>query len=253
MAYGRESASPPVTRSTGVDGLLAACIALSDTLGDDFDPVTFLALLISRTEQLTGVRDVGIVLTEPAGLIRTMTASTERSRSITRLQAEHAEGPCHDCRRSARAVVVDELALERARWPRVAPVAFRAGFRSVLAVPLQHHGTVVGVVQLLAARPAAFVPETRALVQALGDIATIGLLQHVRMLRTRSQLTHLEHALHSRIVIEQAKGIVAAQAGVAVDCAFELLRRHSRDHNRRLRDVARAIIDGAIDARELSS
>jgi hypothetical protein len=106
--------------------------------------------------------------------------------------------------------------------------------------------SVIGALNLFSTERRALEHEDLAVAQALADIATIGIIQERSLRDTRALASQLESALESRIVIEQAKGIVAERAGVGVDVAFQRIRRYSRDHNRRLTDVARDVVSGAL-------
>ncbi len=84
--------------------------------------------------------------------------------------------------------------------------------------------------------------------RAFADLATISILQQRALGEIRIINEQLQHALTSRVVIEQAKGVVFARAGIDMPQAFERLRHYARDHNLRLTDVAQAAIDGTLDA-----
>jgi AmiR/NasT family two-component response regulator len=85
----------------------------------------------------------------------------------------------------------------------------------------------------------------------MGEMAAIGLIQE-RALRERGLLTeNLQAALISRVVIEQAKGMLAEYLKMAVDDAFQLLRNYSRDRNLKLSAVARDVVDRRILAAAL--
>ena len=88
--------------------------------------------------------------------------------------------------------------------------------------------------------------------QGMADIAAIALLQERTVRESRGVIAELQGALNSRVVIEQAKGMLAESAQIDVDAAFVWLRTHARDHNRRLSDVARDVIDGRLDAAALT-
>ena len=212
--------------------------------------VGLLTLLSSRVMQVTGSHDVGVLLADERGA-RILTASTPRTQSVTRFQAVHAEGPLHDCWRDARPVLAPTLVDHRARWPRFVMHALEAGFTSVLAVPLQDDGHVVGALNLFTSHRVPLSEEACDTVAALAELTTLALLQHRELLNAEVQLVQLRFALQSRIVIEQAKGIIAAQSGATIDASFALLRSYSRDHNRRLREVAREVIEGAVHAHDL--
>ena len=131
------------------------------------------------------------------------------------------------------------------RWPRFAPRALAAGFGSVDALPMRLRGTVIGALNLFHVKPGRCKADVEA-AQALADVATIAILQHRATLEAQVVNQQLQHALNSRIVIEQAKGMVAQRAGLNMEHAFSALRTHARDHNLRLVDVAEAVIGGSL-------
>ncbi|HEX5586877.1 MAG TPA: ANTAR domain-containing protein, partial [Acidimicrobiia bacterium] len=140
------------------------------------------------------------------------------------------------------------LADETRRWPNFTPFSREKGFHAVSAVPMRLRASVIGALNLFSTDRRALAHDDVAVAQALADIATIGIIQERSLRDTRTLAGQLETALESRIVIEQAKGVVAERAGVSVDAAFQRIRRYSRDHNRRLTDVARNVVDGSLRA-----
>jgi GAF domain-containing protein len=158
------------------------------------------------------------------------------------LQSE--EGPCLDCYRTGQAVLNQNLIKLGGRWPRFGPVALEAGFRSVHAVPMRLRGLIIGALNLFRADDGEM--DDVPVAQALADLATIAILQQRAASQAQVVNEQLRHALNSRIVIEQAKGMLAERAGLDMGAAFSWLRNHARDHNRLLVDVARAVIDGAL-------
>jgi AmiR/NasT family two-component response regulator len=108
--------------------------------------------------------------------------------------------------------------------------------------------SVLGALNLFSSYARALDRKEVAVAQALADIATIGILQHREIQDTRAVASQLEGALQSRIVIEQAKGVLAERSQISVDAAFARFRQYARAENRRLSDVARDIVDGALPA-----
>jgi GAF domain-containing protein len=168
-------------------------------------------------------------------------------------QLQHQEGPCLDCFRAGEPVVNTDLAEATDRWPRFAPFAVAAGFRSVHAVPLRRANDVtVGAMSLLDSAAGRLETDDVQIVQSLAAVATIRLLQERAMHGAQVLTDQLQTALHSRIAIEQAKGAVAQVLGVTVDEAFELMRGYSRRHHQRLSELARTLIDNPADIALLS-
>ena len=217
-------------------------VEVADTLVDDFDLIEFLQMITARTGELIGVPAVGLLLADIHGQLQVMAASDEATRLLELFQIQIREGPCLDAYVAQTAVVNADLRTAGDRWPAFAPRAAASGFRSVHALPLRLRATVIGALNLFGAQPGALEPGDVKVVQALADVATIGLLQE-RAIRHGEVLTEqLQHALTSRVVIEQAKGALARAQGGDVDGAFELLRRYARSNNLKLIDVARTVV-----------
>jgi GAF domain-containing protein len=228
------------------DRLVAeAFVELADTLVDDFDVLDFLHQVTVRCAQVLGVAAAGVLLTDQRGALRVVAASTEQTRLLELLQLQTDQGPCPECFHTGRAIAVADLSAATDRWPRFVAEARQSGFASVHALPMRLRTDVIGALNLFGDRPGALDEDTIRLAQALADVATIGLLQ-ARAIRQRETLAEqLQTALNSRIVIEQAKGVVAERRGVDMDQSFTLLRSGARATNRRLSELARAVVDGS--------
>jgi GAF domain-containing protein len=161
------------------------------------------------------------------------------------------ESPCLDCYRTGQPIVNQNLAEVDRRWPRSTAEALTAGFQSVHAPPMRLRGTIIGALNLFHRVPGEMQQADVDAAQALADVATIGILQH-RAAREASVINEqLNTALNSRIVVEQAKGMVAEREVLNMEQSFTRLRVHARNHNLRLVDVAYAVIAGTLAAVEL--
>jgi transcriptional regulator with GAF, ATPase, and Fis domain len=219
-------------------------VEMADTLTADFDVVDFLHLLTRRCTELLDVDAAGLLLADQRGTLHVAAASTETTRLLELFQLQIDEGPCLDCFHTGRPVEIPDLAAASDRWPQFAPSAARSGYASVCALPMRLRDEVIGALNLFAAVPGALDPQQQRIAQALADVATIGLLQE-RKITSRNVLTgQLEHALHSRIAIEQAKGVLVERLQIDPGEAFDLLRYSARSQNRRLAELAAAIING---------
>jgi GAF domain-containing protein len=218
-------------------------VELADTLVDDFDLIDFLHLLAERCVQLLGVSAAGLLLTDERDRLQVVAASSERTRLLELFQLQTDQGPCVDCFRSGQPVSVADLTATD-RWPRFASAAAEVGFAAVHAVPMRLRAEVIGALNFFDAVPGPLDGAKLRLGQALADVATIGLLQQ-RTIHRRDTLTEqLQTALRSRILIEQAKGVLAERLNLDMTEAFALLRGTARNRNRRLSDLAQAIVDG---------
>ena len=228
-----------------------AFVRLADTLVADFDVIDFLGTLARYATDLLSVTASGILLADHTGALNTIAASTEQARILELSQLQNAEGPCLDAFRTGTVVQCPDLAAATDRWPMFASAALAAGFAAVHAVPMRLREQTIGGMNLFSAHPAALDAETSRLAQGLADVATIGIL-HQRAVRAHEVVTEqLQSALTSRILIEQAKGVLAERLGIGIDEAFDAVRRHARDQNLKLADAARAVTEGAVDVRPL--
>jgi GAF domain-containing protein len=234
------------------EDLLAAFIEFADTFVDDYDVVEFLHRLATRCVELVDASEAGIMLADTDGTLRYVASSSERMRLVELYELQQDQGPCLDAYRGGTPVLCGTMLDANMRWPRFAPQFRDAGFASVSALPMRLRTDVIGVLNLFSSTPGPLGPEDQMVAQALADIATIAILQERTLRDAHIVTSQLEAALESRVVIEQAKGIVAERAHVNIDAAFALLRGFARGHNRLLSQTAREIIDGTLAADALT-
>jgi GAF domain-containing protein len=219
-------------------------VEMADTLVDDFDVIDFLHGLTERCVQLLGVAAAGLLLTDQRDTLQVIAASSERTRLLELFQLQTDQGPCVDCFRTGRPVSVADLP-SAGRWPAFTAAAAEVGFAAVHAVPMRLRDEVIGALNLFDTAPGPLDEDKLRIGQTLADVATIGLLQQ-RAIHRRDILTEqLETALRSRVLIEQAKGVLAERLHLDMADAFTLLRGNARSRNRRLSDLAQAVVDGS--------
>ena len=218
-------------------------VDLADTMIADFDVIDFLHMLTDRSVRLLSVAAAGVMLADPRGRLRVAAASSEAAQVIELFQIQDDQGPCLDCCRTGQPVSGINLAGPAQRWPRFAAAATQAGFGAVHALPMRLRDQVIGALNLFGTGTTPMGQEELRVGQALADVATIGLLQERNVRRAETLAEQLQVALNSRVVIEQAKGVVAERLRLGMDQAFHLLRDHARDTNQRLTDVARQVVD----------
>jgi GAF domain-containing protein len=221
-------------------------VELADTLVADFDVVDLLTRLAYRCVDVLHVGAAGLMLAAPDGELRLMASSSETMRLLELFELQSQEGPCLDCYRTRQPEVNQDLATVSDRWPRFAPEALAAGFESVCALPMRLRGTVIGVLNLFHVETGEMRQADVEAAQAFTDVATIAILQHRAAMEAQAVNEQLQHALNSRIIIEQAKGMVAEGGGLDTEQAFGTLRSYARNHNLRLVDVAASVIDGSL-------
>jgi GAF domain-containing protein len=122
------------------------------------------------------------------------------------------------------------------------------GLRGVHALPLRLRGQIIGALNLFSIHPDDLPAEDLQVAQALADVATIGILQERAIQHNETPIEQLQGALNSRIIIEQAKGVLAERGGLDMDQAFGRLRAYSRNTNTGLARAARDVVDGRLDA-----
>jgi GAF domain-containing protein len=233
--------------------LAQTMVELADTLVDDFDVIELLTRLTDRCVDVLDVAAAGLMLVTPDGDLRVMASSSDAMRVLELIEEQADEGPCPDCFRAGAPIVNQRLDLAIDRWPRFAPKAIDAGFRSVSALPMRLRGQMIGALNMFRIDEGEMREQDVAAAQAFADVATIAVLQNRAVTEAQLLNEQLTHALNTRIVIEQAKGVIAERAGLDMADAFARLRRHARNHNLRLADVAREITTKAMPVDALDS
>lgn len=205
------------------------------------DSLSVLEDLTETATSVLGLAGSGVLLAVD-DVLTFATAFPEPVAALEQVQERDQRGPGIDACRSGHVVTVPDLALAGEQWSGYAAEAARRGLLAVAGIPLRLGGVRVGALSMYAATPREWLEEDVAAATALADVAT-GCLISASRLREKEQLAaQLQSALDSRVVIEQAKGIVAATEGTTIPEAFELLRRYSRDHNLSLRAVAGDVV-----------
>jgi GAF domain-containing protein len=226
-------------------------VEIVDTLVDDFDVVDVLTLLASRCVELLGAAAAGILLVDNNGFLRVIGASSDEIQLLELFQIQNEEGPCMDCLRTGSVVIVADLDRD-SPWPLFARESVDAGFPSVCAVPLRLRDHTLGCLNLFMTERVALSPADVLLARALADVATIALVQDQATRAAAVRERDLQHALDSRVVIEQAKGMIAEHGHLDLDEAFSRLRSFARGNNRGLTAVASAIVDGSLQLQTLA-
>jgi transcriptional regulator with GAF, ATPase, and Fis domain len=244
--------TPPAgSAPTREQQLVRAFVDMADTLVDDYDVVDLLHRLAGYCVSLLGATAAGLLLSDQRGSLHVVAASDERTRLLELLQLQADQGPCLDAYRTGVPVHTDDLAVERNRWPVFVPEALAEGYRSVQAIPLRLRRQVIGALNLFGRDATLLGQENLDIARALADTATVGILQE-RAIRHGEVLTEqLQTALTSRVIIEQAKGVLFHAGGIPMDQAFERLRSYCRSHNLQLSVIAEDLARGTRDPRTI--
>ncbi|MEU3269752.1 GAF and ANTAR domain-containing protein [Saccharomonospora sp. NPDC006951] len=222
--------------------LLLAFVDIADTLVDDYDVIEVLHRLADYCVSLLGASGASLLLSNQQGGLHVMASSPDHA---SPLEVQTDQGPSLDAYRTGQLVQIDDLTAAATRWPEFATAALAEGFHTVQAVPLQLRGQIIGALNLFG-RETGLGQRNLRVARALADTATIGILQERAIRRGEVLTEQLQRALNSRVIIEQAKGVLSHAAGIPMDQAFQHLRTYCRSHNRRISDVADAIVRGQL-------
>lgn len=207
-------------------------------------------VLHNLTEEMTQVLDLagaGVMLVHD-GRQRFVTAAIEAIADLERVQEDSQEGPCIDAVATARPVTVSDIAVSEPsqRWPDYTSAARKIGIQAVAGIPMHTDGVAVGAVNLYDSQPRTWASEDLRIAGIFADIAT-GYLVHASAARRQQRTAEqLQQALNTRLVIEQAKGVLATKHTISIDDAFGRLRKYARDHKERIHDVARGVVQGDV-------
>jgi GAF domain-containing protein len=229
--------------------VVQSLVEMADTLVDDYDIVDMLTGVADRCVSLLGASAAGVMLATPAGSLGLVASSSEAMRLLELFELQAQEGPCLDAYRIGEPVGPESLQAGAGRWPRFSAAALRAGFQSALALPLRLREVTLGALNLLQGTPSPMADADVIVAQAFADLAALSITHHRASAEAQRLNEQLSAALTSRVVIEQAKGVISERAGIDLAEAFSRLRGYARNHNLRLTDVAQAAIDGTLASR----
>jgi GAF domain-containing protein len=210
-------------------------------------PVTLeeaLDRVVAGADALFGVDGTALMLVDRDQVLRNLAVSDPRAALLEELQAEHEEGPCVDAFDDKEPVAADDLSRED-RWPAFSPDAARRDLLAVLASPIPYSEQAVGVVAVFATEPHPWTGAEREAIVAFTELVALLILNAMEATERGRLAAELQVALDSRVVIEQAKGVLVGRHGLTTRQAFERLRRAARDQRRPLAEVSRAVVSAA--------
>lgn len=228
--------------------LLDTFVELADTLASDYDVGELLQLLVNRCADLLLADTAGVLLETAGGRPALAAATSDEMLKIEDLEVSLGQGPCLEAYTIGAQVLVEDLEEAHDRWPEVVPRIVEIGMRSVAAFPLRLRDDHIGALNLYRSQPRAYAAHEVRLGQALADMAAVGILQQRSVSEAERRSAQLQHALDSRVVIEQAKGVLAERRGIPLREAFEVMRRYARNNNRKMRDVCDQVLTGDGDS-----
>lgn len=228
-------------------------VEITHSLVDEFDVVDVLQTLVDSTVELLNVDAAALMLSDQRGELRGMASSSEQARLLDLVEIQSNDGPCIDSFHSGEQVLNVQTAVAEQRWPIFTPAAVAAGFGQTHALPLRLRGQVIGALNLLTTDVRDLTDQDVIVGQALCDIATVCILQDRAVHEHEVVAEQLQGALNTRILIEQATGVLAERTTVSTADAFAAMRAYARRNNLTLRTVADSVIDGTMGDLTLAS
>ena len=224
--------------------LFATLIELADTTTTGFDLVSLADRLVRACVEVLGVTAAGIMLADHHQALRVFASSNEETRILELLELQNNDGPCLEAFRTGTHIEGTDLSQLTDRWPHFAAAAMSAGFNTAYAVPMRLRGQTIGALNLFQAEIETFSTRKVNVARVLADMAAIGIVNHGSLRQQEVLAQQLQGALNSRVIIEQAKGVVAERQGISLGEAFEYLRTTARSSQRPIADVALEAVTG---------
>lgn len=225
---------------------------LTQEIVADLDVIDFLSGLTQHCVEILGAAATGFLVVDHRGTLNVMAASTDHAEILDVLYLQAEEGPLLDSVTTGDAVLCEDLTDAAERWPRFVSAATNAGFDATFATPMRLRNDILGGLSVLHTRSVALSPDLVVLAQTLTDIATIALVNERTTRRDELVVEQIQAALNDRILVEQAKGVLAEHLNTTVDKAFRALRHGAQRNGQRLADFARAVVDGTADTAQIS-
>lgn len=226
--------------------LVRTFVTLADSLVDEYDVIELLQTLVDHATELFDASASGIILGPDDEHLDVIVSTSEESRLVGLMQIRAGEGPCVEAVTTGRVVSVVDRAEMSERWPTFAQAADELDYLSVHAIPLRLRGQTIGSLNLFRNQEGALNKDDAIAAQALADVATISVLQERTIHDSGVVQQQLQRALESRVLIEQAKGVLSQTHRLDMDAAYRLIRHRARSTETPISVVATGVIDGTI-------
>jgi GAF domain-containing protein len=231
----------------------SAFVAMTDALMNEYDVVDLLSTLLNACADILGMDAGGILLADPTGDLELVASTSEEAEIVETIIVAAGEGPCIDCYEKAEHISVADIDTVAKKWPKFHSAAKEQGFRSTYAVPMMLRDEVMGVMNILGSELHEVSEADGRIAQALADLAVLGVL-HERNFRTPYLVTEQMHlALDTRVLIEQAKGVLAQRENLTMTEAFEALRSYAHTQGTTLRRVAESTVLRTVTTEEIAA
>jgi GAF domain-containing protein len=231
------------------DTFLKSLRGLTSSIARTYDLNQMCFDLCETVTEVLGADGAGVTVADASGALRYVTATNEEAATLERTQELAQSGPCMTAHEDGRVVAVDDVNLHSG-WPAYLQVAESVGVGSVLGVPLATEARKLGALDVYSYEKRVWTEENKTVAEVFSDMTTAYILRSTELAEARDLGEQLQTALDSRVVIEQAKGMLASRHGVHVDAAFDVMRSHARSKQLKLADVAHAVINDGYDIAE---
>ena len=232
----------PLINEEGVRAVLDNLSAFVRTLLAPYDVLMTLEDLAARTREVLELYGAGVSVARD-GVLQFITAVPTSVTELEKEQEASGKGPCIEAFRTGRPVIIDDLQAQPDRWPRYSELARQAGVHAVAGIPMQVDDQPIGALNLYSDRVREWTAADVSAARLYADLASVFLINSSSYDRQRRLNDQLQEALDSRVIIEQAKGIVAETHGIDMEKAFERIRRHARTQHVSLRSVAEGVVN----------
>jgi transcriptional regulator with GAF, ATPase, and Fis domain len=231
-----------MTEASREEVLIDTFASLADTMVAGYDVVDLLQSLVESCTNLLEIAAAGILLADENGELDVVASSSEAARLVELMQISAEAGPCIESFATGVVVVVADIALAPLKWSRFRDSAIEQGFGSICAIPPRLRDTTIGALNLLSTGVGELAEADVKVARALADVATIGILQERALAESAVVREQLSQALQSRVVIEQAKGVLSQTRSVSTEDAFTLMRAYARSNRLKLSEVAQRVV-----------
>jgi GAF domain-containing protein len=223
--------------------LAQAFTRFAHIITSDYEIGDLLHQLSDQVVDVLGITATGLSVAHPAGKLCPLTATHDLAVRVEECQAQTRQGPGHDAYQTGKPVLVPDLDTVDS-WPAYTPAALEAGCKAVAGLPIRIQETRIGALTLYADHSFSWADDDVQVAQLLADMATGYIVNAAKPRQAQQLAEQLQQALHSRLVIEQAKGILAERQDIDIAAAFEVLRGYARSNHSRLHVAAQAVIAG---------
>jgi transcriptional regulator with GAF, ATPase, and Fis domain len=235
----------PAPRADALDAtaVAAAVDDVAQVLAAHGEPLDLADRLVRHCARLLGAEAVGLVVEDGEGGFGLLACTSAEARTVELFQLTSRQGPCVECCLTGVPRASPDPGDMRRRWPDFARTAEDHGVHAVHTVPLSTPQRTIGALNLFLARPGYLSSAQADVARAMASFGAVGLSQLEHVAQGRRVQAQLQEALESRIVLEQAKGVLAERHGTDPERAFDQLRLRARHDRRKLREVAQEVLD----------